>query len=59
MELDIESAGGRLGYKRTLKIFLITNLAKYVPGEVWTMAGKVYLCVKEGIPIAKTSASVE
>jgi len=56
--LILRVLGGRLGYKRALKIFFITDLAKYVPGKVWTMVGKVYLCKKEGIPIAKTSASV-
>jgi len=56
--LILRVLGGRLGYKRALRIFFITDLAKYVPGKVWTMVGKVYLCAKEGIPIAKTSASV-
>jgi len=56
--LILRVLGGRLGYKRALKIFFITDLAKYVPGKVWTMLGKVYLCEKEGIPIARTSASV-
>jgi len=56
--LILRMLGGRLGCKRALKIFFITDLAKYVPGKVWTIVGKVYLCAKEGIPIAKTSASV-
>jgi len=56
--LILRVLGGRLGCKRALKIFFITDLAKYVPGKVWTIVGKVYLCAKEGIPIAKTSASV-
>ncbi len=56
--LILRVLGGRLGYKRALKIFFITDLAKYVPGKVWTIAGKIYLCTKEGISLAKTSASV-
>jgi len=56
--LILRMLGGRLGYKKALKIFFITDLGKYVPGKVWTLVGKVYLCAKEGIPIAKTSASV-
>jgi len=56
--LILRVLGGRLAYKRALKIFFITDLAKYVPGKVWTMVGKVYLCAKEGIPVARTSASV-
>ncbi len=56
--LILRVLGGRLTYKKALKIFFITDLAKYVPGKVWTMVGKVYLCKKEGIPVATTSASV-
>jgi len=56
--LILRMLGGRLGYKKALKIFFITDLGKYIPGKVWTLVGKVYLCAKEGIPIAKTSASV-
>ena len=56
--LILRVLGGRLAHKRALKIFFLTDLAKYVPGKVWTMVGKVYLCTKEGIPVARTSASV-
>jgi hypothetical protein len=56
--LILRVLGGRLTYKKALKIFFITDLAKYIPGKVWTMLGKVYLCKKEGIPVARTSASV-
>ncbi len=56
--LILRVLGGRLTYKRALKIFFITDLAKYIPGKVWTMVGKVYMCKEEGIPVAVTSASV-
>jgi len=56
--LILRLLGGKLGYKKAFKIFFITDLAKYIPGKVWTVVGKVYLCAKEGIPIGKTSASV-
>ena len=56
--LILRVLGGRLAHKRALKIFFITDLAKYIPGKVWTMVGKVYLCKKEGVPVATTSASV-
>lgn len=56
--LILRVLGGRLGYKRALKIFFITDLAKYIPGKVWTMVGKVYMCKEEGVPVAVTSTSV-
>ncbi len=56
--LILRVLGGRLNYKRALKIFFITDLAKYIPGKVWTMVGKVYMCKEEGVPVAVTSTSV-
>lgn len=56
--LILRVLGGRLDYKRALKIFFITDLAKYIPGKVWTMVGKVYMCKEEGVPVAVTSTSV-
>ena len=56
--LILRVLGGRLSYKRALKIFFITDLAKYIPGKVWTMVGKVYMCKEEGVPVAVTSTSV-
>jgi len=56
--LILRVLGGRLTHKKALKIFFITDLAKYIPGKVWTMVGKVYMCRKEGVPVAVTSTSV-
>lgn len=56
--LILRVLGGRLSHKRALKIFFITDLAKYIPGKVWTMVGKVYMCKEEGVPVAVTSTSV-
>jgi len=56
--LILRVLGGRLNYKRALKIFFITDLAKYIPGKVWTMVGKVYMCKEEGVPVSVTSTSV-
>ena len=56
--LILRVLGGRLTHKKALKIFFITDLAKYIPGKVWTMVGKVYMCKEEGVPVAVTSTSV-
>ena len=56
--LILRVLGGRLSHKRALKIFFVTDLAKYIPGKVWTMVGKVYMCKEEGVPVAVTSTSV-
>ena len=56
--LILRVLGGRLTHKKAIKIFFITDLAKYIPGKVWTMVGKVYMCKEEGVPVAVTSTSV-
>ncbi len=56
--LILRVLGGRLTHKKAIKIFFITDLAKYIPGKVWVIVGKVYMCKEEGIPVAVTSTSV-
>jgi hypothetical protein len=50
--------GGALHPLTTLRIFLTANLARYVPGKVWQIAGLALLARKQGIPpaVATTAA---
>lgn len=41
-----------------LKVAFLSMMAKYLPGKVWTVLGKVYLSDKEGVPKAEAFASV-
>jgi glycosyltransferase 2 family protein len=41
--------GVRLSLVKGLRINLLSQLGKYTPGKVWVVAGKVFLCSREGI----------
>lgn len=56
--LILRVLGGTLGLRKGLKIFFLAELGRYIPGKVWSMVGKVYLCKEQGIPVAKSSGSV-
>ncbi len=56
--LILRQLGGILTPRKALKIFFLSDLGRYIPGKVWSLAGKVYLCKEQGIPLAKSSASV-
>lgn len=49
-QLLLHGLGYKLSTKRSAKIQLLSNIAKYAPGYVWQMLGKAYLSNKEGIP---------
>jgi len=47
----------RLGALAALRVFVLSNLARYIPGAVWQFAGLAALAVEAGIsPIAVTGA---
>jgi glycosyltransferase 2 family protein len=56
--LLVNALGGRLGTIRGMRIHLVSNLSKYVPGFVWPYVGKVYLAAEQGIPANIAALSV-
>ena len=56
--LILRLLGAVVGYRKALKIYLLTELGKYIPGKIWTMVGKVYLLEKEGVDGVKAATSV-
>jgi len=43
------SLGQKIGFKRSWWVITGSFLAKYIPGNVWVIGGRMYLCKKEGI----------
>jgi uncharacterized membrane protein YbhN (UPF0104 family) len=41
--------GERLGYRPALRIWTISNLGRYLPGKVWSVAGLAVLAQREGV----------
>lgn len=50
--------GGRLPAPLALRFYGLTLLPRYVPGMVWSYAGRSLLCEREGIPRRVAAASV-
>jgi uncharacterized membrane protein YbhN (UPF0104 family) len=59
--LIYRSLGGRIGTRDGLRIFLVTNIGKYLPGKVMHAAGRVALLQERGqsASIGVTSVMVE
>ena len=41
--------GPRLPVWTTVRVFMVANLGRYVPGKVWQIAGLAYLAKREGV----------
>ena len=39
-----------LSHFQAVKIYMMTELAKYLPGKIWSVTGKIYLGARLGIP---------
>lgn len=51
--------GPELGPRRTVPLFMIANLGRYVPGKVWQIAGLAALARARGVPVGiATGAAV-
>jgi uncharacterized membrane protein YbhN (UPF0104 family) len=42
--------GYRLPYSTSLRVWLLSQAGRYVPGKVWFAIGRIYLCEREGVP---------
>ena len=51
--------GRRLPVWTTVRVFMVANLGRYVPGKVWQIAGLAYLAKREGVqPSVATGAAI-
>jgi len=42
--------GHRLPYLRAVRVWTLSNLGRYLPGKIWSVAGLAVLAAREGIP---------
>lgn len=54
----LRGVGGEIHVRDALRIYVVTNIAKYVPGKVLQIAGRVALLQEHGQPAAIGLASV-
>lgn len=53
----LRAGGERIGYRRALPIFFVSNLARYVPGKVWQLSGMAYLARRRGVRVLHAVAA--
>ncbi len=56
--VGLRNLGIKSDARKLMKIWLLCRLAKYVPGKVGVIAGRVYLCQKQGLSGPKVFVSV-
>jgi len=54
----LRALGQKIPQGGILRIYYLSELAKYVPGKIWTAVGRVMMLEKKGVPRLITIASV-
>lgn len=56
--LILKALGHELPASRTIKVWLVSSLSRYVPGGIWSYATRIALAEAEGVGIATASLSL-
>lgn len=54
----VVALGGELGYRGAFHTLYYANVAKYLPGSVWSLVGRVVLCRRLGVSSLVASAAL-
>lgn len=54
----LRKIGVRLDYTSSMAIWFISRLYRYLPGKIWGIVGRIYLCEKHGISRSKAGVSI-
>lgn len=57
-KLILVRLGNPLSYRKSFRIFFLSQLGRYLPGKIWGILGLVYLSEREGIPKSLSAASI-
>jgi len=57
-KLILVRLGNHLSYRKSFRIFFLSQLGRYIPGKIWGILGLVYLSEQEGIPKTLSAASI-
>ncbi len=47
-----------VNWRWTIRVYLLTNIAKYLPGNIWHFYGRIYAIKQAGVPIEIATLSV-
>jgi len=50
--------GHRITLRRMVPVYLASALTRYVPGKVWPLASRTYLCEREGVPPIRSALAL-
>lgn len=56
--LLLTKLGEKLSLGECIRIWFFSQVCKYVPGKIWSILGRVYLCEQKGLSRTKSSISV-
>jgi len=56
--LLVHALGGHLSLRTGVRIHMVSNLSKYMPGLVWPYASKAYLAIEHGVPASVATLSI-
>jgi glycosyltransferase 2 family protein len=54
----LASLGGRLGYRRAAQVWFLSNIIRYIPGNVWQFLGMAEMAAEDGVPRLATFSSI-
>lgn len=57
-KLIVQGLGTPLDFRKSYRIFYLSQLGRYIPGKVWSILGLVYLSEKEGVSKVISGSSV-
>lgn len=52
-----DMGGPELPVFRSIRLFMVANLGRYIPGKVWQIASLAYLARGEGVPVGVATAA--
>ena len=44
--------GYHLSWRRSMRVWILSQAGRYIPGKIWFALGRIYLCEREGVPRA-------
>jgi len=54
----VEDLGGpRLPLRKSVPVYMVANLGRYIPGKLWQIAGLAALSARLGVPVAVSTAA--
>lgn len=56
--LVLRGCGVNFSYRDSLRIWVFSNIGRYIPGAVWQYMGRVYLTSNKGVPVSVALGSL-